>query len=118
MRLAEVESTAAAAGADVQKLAAISQFLLSRAEDTSAEKTISLDAFLSLANSQGIPLTKDSLILLSQQPPLSNMIKSVESDKVVFKGAKEEQVTDTMSVDKARQTVDKMAKRSASKKCL
>lgn len=111
MRLAEVSGPAP----ETQKLAALAQFLLSRAEDTSAEKTISLDAFLRLANSQGVPLTRESLITLSQQPPLNGIIKNVEPDRVVFQGAEDEKVTDTMSVDQARKTVDKMAKRAAKK---
>lgn len=115
MRLSEVSGDS---GAESQKLMALSQFLLSRAEDTDAQKTISLDAFLKLANAQGIPLTKDQLILMSQQPPLNGIIKNVEQDKVTFVGAEDEQVTDTMTVDQARQTVDKMAKRAASKKGL
>ena len=46
MRLVEFEVS----GANTQKLAALSQFLVSRAQDTDAEKKISIAAFLELAN--------------------------------------------------------------------
>jgi hypothetical protein len=100
---------------DTQKLAALSQFLLARADDTGAKKTISVEAFLNLANNQGISLTREGLIQLSQRPPLSNLIQTVEGDRIVFQGAEGEQVTDTMTVDQARKTVDTMAKRAAKK---
>lgn len=98
---------------DAQKLAALSQFLLSRAKDTAGTKKISVEAFLKLAGNQGISLTKDSLIELSTKPPLNGLIQDIQNDEVVFKG--DESVTDTMTVDQARQTVDTMAKRAAKK---
>lgn len=98
---------------DVQKLAALSQFLLSRAQDTSGTKKISVPAFLKLAANQGISLTKDSLMDLSVKPPLNSLIQNIQGDEVIFKG--DEQVSDTMSVDQARKTVDSMAKRAAKK---
>lgn len=98
---------------DAEKLAALSQFLLARADDTGAQKKISVDAFLKLANNQGISLTRDQLIDMSQQPPLNNLIQNVEGEEVIFKG--DETAPDTMSVDQARATVDRMAKRAASK---
>lgn len=99
---------------DVEKLAALCQFLIGRAQDTDAVKQISTDAFLSLAQNQGISLTRSKLIDLSQQPPLSNFIANVEPDKITFRGA-EPEVSSTMSVDQARDTVEKMAKRAAKK---
>jgi hypothetical protein len=110
MRLFEFQDSV-----DTQKLAALSQFLLARADDTGAKKTISVDAFLKIANDQGISLTREGLIDLSQRPPLSNLIQTVQGDEIVFQGAEGEQVTDTMTVDQARKTVDTMAKRAAKK---
>lgn len=110
MRIDEVASSP-----DAQKLAAMSQFLIGRSEDTDAEKVMNLDAFLQLAQNQGIGLTKQSLIDLSQRAPLNSLIRSVEDDRVIFRGAEGDQVTDTMSVDQARKTVDSMAKRAAKK---
>lgn len=113
MRIREFQEPSVDSG----KLVALAQFLLGRAKDTDAKRTIGIDSFLSLAHNMGISLTADQLKNLISQPPLNNVIANVEGDDetgtVVFKG--EEAVTDTMSVDQARQTVDMMAKRAAKK---
>ena len=95
---------------DVTKLAALSQFLLGRAEDTDAARTISTAAFIRLASNMGISITADRLMDLIQQPPLRNIIANVEGDTITFQGA--DVVPATMTVDQARQTVDSMAKRA------
>jgi hypothetical protein len=105
MRIREV-----AGEVDVNKLAALSQFLLGRAEDTDAAKTISTAAFIKLASNMGISITADRLMDLIQQPPLNNIIANVEGDTITFQGA--DVVPATMTVDQARQTVDSMAKRA------
>jgi hypothetical protein len=113
MRLVEFEVS----GVNAQKLAALSQFLLSRAKDTDAAKKISIAAFLELANNLGISLTDDQLRNLIQQPPLSEIIATIDGDSetgtITFKGS--EEVAPNMSVDQARDTVNTMAKRAASK---
>jgi len=95
------------------ELAALSQFLLSRAQDTGAQKKISIAAFLELANNMGISLTDSQLRNLVQQPPLNKLVGNVTDTEVVFKGS--EEVAPNMSVDQARDTVNTMAKRAASK---
>ena len=101
--------------AQSQQIAAIAKFLTSRAQDTDSEKRISTRAFIKLANDMGISLTTDQLKSMATRPPLDSMIANVEGDDitgtVTFKGA-EEEVTQQMSVDQARDTVDKMAKRA------
>ena len=108
MRINEVSADPRA-----QRLAALTQFLLGRSEDTASAKKISTDAYLKLANDMGVSLTKSQLIDLVQKPPLNNLIANVENDEIIFKGA--ETTPDTMSVDQARKTVDSMAKRAAKK---
>ena len=105
MRICEV-----AGDTDVKKLAALSQFLLGRAKDTDAAKTISTAAFIKLASNMGISITADRLMDLIQQPPLNNIIANIEGDTITFQGA--DVVPATMTVDQARQTVDSMAKRA------
>ena len=100
------------AGPDAERIMALSQFLMARAQDTDAQKKISGDAFIKLANSMGISLTRDNLMTMSQQPPLSNVIQTVSPTEVLFRGAEQEPVTDTMTVDQAQKTVDSMAKRA------
>ncbi len=98
---------------DSAKLLALAEFLIGRANDTDAPKQISVNAFIKLAQGQGISLNRDQLIVQSQTPPLSNVIQTINGDTIVFKGA--EQVTDTMTVDQAEKTVDQMANRVAKK---
>jgi hypothetical protein len=76
-------------------------------------KKISTDAFLNIAQGMKINLTADQLTKLAQQQPLNNVIASVNNGEIIFKGG--EVPSDDMSVDKARDTVNKMAKRAASK---
>ena len=110
MRLFEFEVSSV----NTEKLAALSQFLLSRAQDTDAQKKISIAAFLELSNNMGISLTEDQLRNLIQQPPLNELIADVTDSEVIFKGSDDE-VAPNMSVDQARDTVNTMAKRAASK---
>ena len=98
---------------DSAKLLALAEFLIGRADDTDTRKQISVDAFLKLAQNQGISINRDQLITQSQTPPLSNVIQSIDGDTIIFKGG--EAVTDTMSVDQAQVTVDQMANRVAKK---
>jgi len=109
MRINEVETQ----NANPEKLLALSQFLLDRAKDESAVKKISTDAFLNIAQGMKINLTADQLTRLAQQEPLNNVIASINNGEIIFKGG--EVPADDMSVDKARDTVNKMAKRAASK---
>lgn len=108
MRLFEVTDV------NTTKLAAIGQFLLGRADDTGAKKTISVDTFLGLARDMGIALSASQLRDMAQEPPLNNIIADIQGNEIIFQGS-EEYVPgsdDTMTTDQARATVDKMAKRA------
>ena len=95
---------------NAQKLMALSQFLSDRADDESAKKQISQDAFIDLAKSLGVNVTSDNLGELIAKPPLSNVLEPLEpnSDVVRFKGDTE--ATAGMSVDQAHALVDSNAK--------
>jgi hypothetical protein len=93
-----------------QKLLALSQFLLGRAEDTTASKEISQQAFVELAQGLGVNVTTASLGDLIAQEPLSNILEPLDPNSgiVRFKGNTE---ADTgMSVDQAQAVVDSNAK--------
>jgi hypothetical protein len=107
MRLREVTDSP-----DAQKLLALSQFLISRARDTNSQKKISVSAFINLAQNMGISLTPDTLTMMSQQAPLNSVIQTVTPTEILFRGAEQEQVSATMTVDQAQKTVDSMAKRA------
>ena len=95
---------------DAKKLMALSQFLKGRAQDESAKKEISQDAFIQAAKSVGVNVTPDNLGDIISQEPLSNLLEPMEpnSDVVRFKGNTE--TTTGMSVDQARAVVDSNAK--------
>lgn len=96
------------------KLVALAQYLTDRATDTGAKKTVDIDTFISMAGNMGISITVDQLRDIATQVPLKNVILNVTDDQVVLKGAGEGQtVSDTMTVDQAEKTVEKMAKRAA-----
>jgi hypothetical protein len=92
------------------RLAALGQFLLGRAKDTAAKKTVNINTFIGLARDMGIDLTPERLQTLVTQDPLRNIIANIEGDTIVFKG--EETVSPEMNVDQARATVNQMAKRA------
>ena len=104
MRIFEV------ANPDAKKLMALSQFLSNRADDESAKKEISQDAFINAAKSVGVNVTPDNLGDIISQEPLSNLLEPLEpNSKVVrFKGNTE--AATGMSVDQARAVVDSNAK--------
>jgi hypothetical protein len=112
MKLIEFEVNSA----NTQKLAALSQFLLSRAQDTDAEKKISIAAFVDLAKNVGVSLNDAQLRNLVQQAPLKELIADVTDTEVIFKGAVEG--APNMTVDQARETVNTMAQRALNKKGL
>jgi hypothetical protein len=95
---------------NTQKLAALSQFLLGRSQDESAQKQISQQAFIDLAKSLGVNVTSDNLGDLISQPPLSNILEPLEPNSGIirFKGNTEAETG--MSVDQARAVVDSNAK--------
>lgn len=109
MRITEFENNV-----DTTKLVALGQFLLGRAGDTGAKKTISVDSFIGLARDMGIALTAKQLRDLAGQEPLNNIIANIQGDEIIFQGSEEyvPGADDTMTTDQARATVDKMAKRA------
>lgn len=92
-----------------EKLVALGQFLIGRAGDTGAKKSISIEAFVNMAQSMGINVNKDSLRDLAEKQPLNNVIVNITDDEVIFTGANNAS-SDTMTVDQAEKTVEKMAK--------
>lgn len=106
MRIDEVEDS----GADPNKLVGLVQFLAGRAEDTNAQKQISQDAFIQLAQNLGINVTPATLGGFIAQPPLNGVLEPLDpnSGMISFKGA--DIGSAKMSVPQAQQVVNKMAK--------
>jgi hypothetical protein len=92
------------------KLLALTTWLADRARDENAQGQISQDAFIDVAKSLEVNVTKENLGDLIAKEPLSNVLEPLDpnSGVVRFKG---ELQTDTgMTVDQARATVDSNAK--------
>jgi hypothetical protein len=97
-----------------EKLTALSQFLIGRADDEDSASTLSVDAFVAIADRMGMSLDYDSLSDMVERGALSNVVKDMDKEKLTFSSEKE--ITDKgMSVDKARNTVNNMAKRAMNK---
>jgi len=104
---------------DQAQLMGLVSFLAGRARDQAARKQISLDAFVDLAKTLGISVTKADLPALVNLPPLSNVLEPIEpgATTVNFKTAGEESAPAEMPVNKAQDIVAKSA-RSAMKRGL
>lgn len=110
MKIFEVESRSS------QKLLALTQFLLGRADDTTAKKQISTTAFIELAKSLGVNVTQDTLVDLIAQPPLSNVLEPFEPNSGVVRFKGNEEVAPGMDTDKAEEVVDKNAKKAMNRR--
>jgi division protein CdvB (Snf7/Vps24/ESCRT-III family) len=104
----------ATSGVDTSRLAALAEFVLGRAGDEDASKVMSIDAFLNMAQNMGVVLSAQELYDASVASPLNELIDEVNLDtnQIVFSGGPKQQEP-AMSVDKARDTVNKMAKRAS-----
>ena len=100
--------------ADTEHVAAISQLIADRTEDADSESKLSTEAFVSLVNKMGIPMSKETLMDLVEKGNLESVIKNANIEEVHFKGQKDID-PESMSVDKAKDVVANMAKRSAKK---
>ena len=103
------------ASPDSQKLLALTKFLSGRADDTTAKKEISQDAFLKLAQDLEININPQNLADVVSQQPLSNLLEPMDpnSGVLVFKGAGEPNVA--MPVNKAQDIVAAAAKSAMNK---
>jgi hypothetical protein len=103
---------------DQAQLMGLVSFLSGRARDQAARKQISLDAFVDLAKSLGISVTRADLPALVNLPPLSNVLEPIEPGATLinFKTAGEESAPAEMPVDKAQDIVAGAAKRAAAKR--
>ena len=96
--------------ANAKTLAALSTFLADRAADENAKKQISQDAFIDVAKSLGVNLTKDNLGEFIAKPPLSNILEPLQPNSGVVRFKGNTDAEPEMTTDKAEEIVDKNAK--------
>lgn len=106
MRIFEVNGQA-------QELAALVQYLIGKSDDLKSKPEMKTDTFIDMARSMGVNITFGNLQALVQQDPLKNMVTDLNQDTINFGMASDDV---KMPVDKARDTVSKMAKRSLGKR--
>jgi hypothetical protein len=111
MRITEVEADNTA-----DRLMALAQFAVGRAEDTSAKMQMPVQAFIKRAQSMGIDIDPDTLQSLVGQPPLNGIFNPMEPDatELTFKG-NDQAGPVTMPVNQAQDIVANAAQ-SALKK--
>jgi hypothetical protein len=99
-----------------EKLMGLVQFLAGRADDSQSQKEISQEAFLKLAQSLGINVSKANLADLTIQTPLSNILEPLQpntNDPIVYKGGNPNSAE--MPVNQAQDIVANAAKSAAKK---
>lgn len=93
------------------ELLGLVDFLAGRAVDTNSPREISQDAFIRLAKSLGIVVTRANLPDLTNQEPLNTVVEPLQPDSddpLVFKGGEPQDTG--MPVNKAKDIVAKAAK--------
>lgn len=109
MKIFEVAGDSSTPSPD--QLLGLVQFLAGRADDTSAPKQISVDAFVNLAQSLDINVNKNNVQEIVGQPPLSSVLEPLDpsTNQIVFKGAETAEPV-KMPVNKAQDIVAAAAK--------
>jgi hypothetical protein len=93
-----------------QRLAMMTQFMIGRAEDQAAKMQISIDAYINAAKSMNINLTPQTLADMAGQDPLKNLIEPIEPNSGVIRFKGNTEAATGMSVNNAREVVNKNAK--------
>lgn len=111
MRINEVEADDTA-----DRLMALAQFALGRAEDTSAKMQMPVTAFIQRARSMGIDITPDTLQSLVSQSPLNGIFNPMAPDAadLTFKGGNKPGPV-KMPVNQAQDIVAKAAQSALTK---
>jgi len=107
MKIVEIDADA---GADPNQLLGLVNFLAGRAANSNAQKQISQAAFIELAQSLGINMTKQNIAQIVGSLPLSGVLEPLDakSGMVTFRGA--DIGLASLSVPQAQQVVAKSAK--------
>jgi hypothetical protein len=92
------------------KLLALTTWLADRAKDENAQGQISQDAFIDVAKSLEVNVTKENLGDLIAKEPLSNVLEPLDPNSGVVRFKGELETATGMTVDQARATVDSNAK--------
>lgn len=98
-----------------EKIVVISDQLKSDYENKKIKKPWTLSELLGYFSKFGVTLDKTDLYSMIKNPPLKNVIKNIQGDKVVFKGDKTEKNALPPETSDQKKTVAKMAKHALKK---
>jgi len=101
-----------------EELAAVAQLLVDKADNVNAPAKLNVDAFIAIANKMGLSLTPELLKTMATSGDLQNIITNINDTEVVFKGKADVDIGADMTVDRARDVVNDMAKKNMRKKGL
>jgi hypothetical protein len=93
-----------------QQLAMMTQFMIGRAKDQAAKMQMDMTAYINAAKSMGINITPELLASMVEREPLSNLIEPIEPNSGVVRFRGNTETTTGMTVDQARDVVDRNAK--------
>lgn len=97
------------------KLSGVLHQMAGRVIDTGADSPLSLTALINKLSSMGIYVTDDQFRDMASKPPLNAIIANVSGDNVTFIGQRKDSSSGAVVVSTTSKTLDKMAKRAASK---
>jgi hypothetical protein len=95
---------------NAQKLLALTTWLADRAQDENARGEISQAAFIDVAKSLGVNVTKENLGELVSQDPLKNVLEPLDPNSGVVRFKGELEPTTGMTVNQAQEVVNSNAK--------
>lgn len=87
------------------KLVALASQLGADAKASNFENIVTTDDLIDYLKDNGLSLDKSDIYDMIKNPPLSNIIDSIENDQVVFKGEHTEQEDDADEKDKIVKTM-------------
>lgn len=108
MLIMEVAGT----GSNAQKIFVLSKLLTGQNSDTGAKNEMTLPAFLDAARDAGAPITAEQLGELISDPngSLKEVLEPLQSNEGVVRFKGNTPIAQGMSVNQARDTVDRNAK--------
>ena len=99
-----------------EKLAALGQYLIGRADDHNAASQLSIESFIAIADRLGMSVDFDTLSNMVERGVLGDVILDVDQEQIRFKSKKEASGPEGMPVDKAEAVVGNMAKRAMNRR--
>jgi len=101
-----------------EKLAALGQYMIGRANNQNAPSELSIEAFIAIADRLGMSVDFDTISDMLERGVLTDVIADVDQDNIRFNSKEKAQGPENMGVpvDKAEAQVKQMANRAAQRR--